>query len=108
MNAVNLGALLTFVFITTFTPGPNNISSSSMGILYGYRKSLRYLLGITLGFFLIMVSSALISRTLYTLFPWLETVMRVIGAVYILWLAYKTLKSSYQFSSDASPTLGFR
>lgn len=108
MNAVNLGALLTFVFVTTFTPGPNNISSSSMGILYGYRKTLHYLFGITVGFFLIMLSSALVSHTLYTLFPWLESVMRIIGALYILWLAYKTLKSSYQFSQEAAPTFGFR
>ena len=36
MESINLTALLTFVFITTLTPGPNNISSSSMGILFGW------------------------------------------------------------------------
>lgn len=107
METINLGAFLTFVFVTTFTPGPNNITSSSMGVMYGYRKTLRYLLGITLGFFVIMFLSGVVSRTLYAIFPSLEVVMRVVGATYILWLAYKTLKSSYNFSAEDAPALGF-
>ena len=107
METINLGAFLTFVFITTFTPGPNNITSSSMGILYGYRKSLKYMSGIVTGFFGIMFLAGIISQTLYAIFPSLESVMRIIGAVYILYLAYKTLKSSYNFGEEASPVLGF-
>jgi cysteine/O-acetylserine efflux protein len=94
MSSINFGALLSFVLITTFTPGPNNISSSSMGILYGYQRSVNYLLGIASGFFGIMLLSGLISRTLYTLFPAIEGALRIVGALYILWLAYKSLKTS--------------
>lgn len=107
MDSINLGAMLTFVFVTTYTPGPNNITSSSMGILYGYKKTLHYMGGIAVGFFGIMLLAGLVSGTLYAVFPSLEAVMRVVGAGYILWLAYKTLKSSYQFSEDDSPALGF-
>ena len=35
--------LISFVVVTTFTPGPNNISSASMGVLHGYRKTLNFL-----------------------------------------------------------------
>ena len=107
MSPINYGALLSFVLITTFTPGPNNISSSSMGILYGYQKSLNYLLGITSGFFGIMLLSGIISRTVYALFPSIEAVLRIAGALYILWLAYKSLKTSYTFDVESSPPLGF-
>lgn len=107
METINLGAFLTFVLITTFTPGPNNITSSSMGVLYGYRKSLKYISGIVTGFFGIMFLAGIISQTLYAIFPSLESVMRIVGAGYILWLAYKTLKSSYNFAEDSSPVLGF-
>ncbi len=107
MGSINLSACLAFVFVTTFTPGPNNISSSSMGILYGYRRSIPYLLGIASGFFGIMMLCGVVSRTLYDIFPTLESAMRVAGAAYILWLAYKTLKSSYQYAADASAVLGF-
>ncbi len=113
MDSINFVGFLTFVVITTFTPGPNNISSSSMGVLYGYPKTLRYIGGIVTGFFVIMLVAGIISNTLYTILPSVETIMRIIGAGYILWLAYKTVKSSYQFSTDdnedehQSPTLGY-
>lgn len=108
MDAINLGAFLTFVFVTTFTPGPNNITSSSMGILYGYRSTLPYLLGIMMGFFGIMLLAGVISGTLYAIFPSLEAVMRFVGAAYILWLAYKTFKSSVKLETEAdTPVLGF-
>lgn len=107
MDAINLGAFLTFVIITTFTPGPNNITSSSMGILYGYRRSLIYIAGIVSGFFVIMFIAGIISRTLYSIFPSLEIIMRIIGALYILWLAYKTFKSSYNFSDEETTPLGY-
>ena len=107
MSPMNYGALLSFVLITTFTPGPNNISSSSMGILYGYQKSLNYLIGIASGFFGIMLLSGIISRTLYALFPSIEAALRIAGALYILWLAYTSLKTSYTFDLEKSPPLGF-
>jgi len=107
MEAINLGAFFTFVIVTTYTPGPNNITSSSMGILYGYRKTINYLIGICVGFFGIMLLSGIVSGSLYAIFPSLEMIMRITGSGYILWLAYKTLKTSYQFSSDESPILGF-
>jgi len=107
METINFGAFITFVLVTTFTPGPNNITSSSMGVLYGYRKSLKYMSGIVTGFFCTMFLAGIISQTLYAIFPSLESVMRIIGAGYILYLAYKTLKSSYNFGEDSSPVLGF-
>jgi len=111
MDTINIAGFITFVVITTFTPGPNNITSSSMGVLYGYRQTLRYIAGIVTGFFGIMFTAGVISNTLYTLLPSLEIIMRLLGAGYILWLAYKTVKSSYQFESDednTSPALGYR
>lgn len=107
METVNLGAFLAFVLVASFTPGPNNITCSSMGILYGYRQTLKYIAGILTGFTLLAILSGLISGTLYALIPSLESIMRLVGAAYILWLAYKTWKSSYQFSEEESPALGF-
>ncbi len=107
MDAIDLVALASFVFVTTFTPGPNNITSASMGLVYGYRKTLNYLLGVTAGVFLIMLVSALVSRLIYALLPSLETPIRFLGAAYILWLTYKTLQSSYQQSGDEPKAFGF-
>jgi cysteine/O-acetylserine efflux protein len=100
-------ALISFVVITTFTPGPNNITSASMGVLYGYRKTLNYLAGIVAGFFLVMLLCGWISTTLLQFLPSFENILRVVGATYILWLAYHTFKASYAFDEDQQIQLGF-
>ena len=100
-------ALASFVIVTTFTPGPNNISSASMGILYGYKKSFKYLLGISAGFFMVMIISGWVSATLLEVFPSFESALRIIGAVYILWLAWHTLKASYSFEEKEQILFGF-
>lgn len=107
MPSLNLLPLLSFVLITTFSPGPNNISSASMGVLYGYRKTLRYLTGITFGFAGIMLLCGLISSALLRALPSFEVVLRVVGACYILWLAYETLRASYSFGNGNQMLLGF-
>ncbi|SHL15955.1 cysteine/O-acetylserine efflux protein [Desulfatibacillum alkenivorans DSM 16219] len=100
--------LASFVAATTFTPGPNNISSASMGVLYGYRKTLPYLTGIALGFLPVQLLSALASSTVLSLLPSVEPVLRLLGAAYILWLAYGTLRVTYDFSHSHQPVLGFK
>jgi len=50
--------LVVFVLITTFTPGPGNIASAAMGMMYGYRRTLRFLSGIVAGYLLIMLLCA--------------------------------------------------
>jgi len=92
---MNLIPLISFVIITTFTPGPNNISSASFGMTLGYKKTLSYLLGIMIGFFFVMLVCALLSNTIVKLIPVIENYFKYIGAAYIVWLAWETLKTDY-------------
>jgi cysteine/O-acetylserine efflux protein len=107
MMDINFVAFLSFVFITTFTPGPNNVSSASMGVLYGYRDTLKYMLGIVTGFFLVMLLCGWTSTVLLKVLPSFETALRFIGAGYILWLAFETLKTSYTFQESNQSPMGF-
>ena len=100
-------SLASFVVVATFTPGPNNISSASMGILYGYRRTLRYLLGIVVGFFIVLLLSGWVSSFLVSTFPAFDGVLRIIGALYILWLAWHTLRASYTFEEEEQKPMGF-
>lgn len=92
--------LISFVIVTTFTPGPNNISSASMGVLCGYRKTLNYLAGIASGFFVVMMACGYLSSALLTVLPTMEIYLRWIGAGYILWLAWGILRSDYSASES--------
>ena len=65
----NFAAFVSYVLITTFTPGPNNIMSMSNASRYGFKRSIMFNVGVFLGFFLIMALSALFSVALYGLIP---------------------------------------
>jgi threonine/homoserine/homoserine lactone efflux protein len=101
----NVSAFISYVLITTFTPGPNNIMSMSNASRYGFRKSMRFNIGIFFGFLIIIGLSSLFSVTLYKVLPTIKPVMTVIGAAYILWLAWKTYKSdpSSQLEGGGQP-----
>ena len=99
--------LLSYVLISTFTPGPSNISSSSLGVLYGFRRTLPYQAGLAAGVFVMMLAGGLLSGSLLSRFPVLEPALRYAGAAYILYLAYGLLRASYAFAERPTPPLGF-
>lgn len=89
----NLSAFLSYVFITTFTPGPNTIMSMTNGTRYGFIKGFPFNAGVFLGFFIIMSLCSFFSVVLYNLIPSVKPVMTYVGAAYILWLAWKIYSS---------------
>jgi cysteine/O-acetylserine efflux protein len=105
--SIPLFSLLSYVLISTFTPGPGNISTASTGVLHGYRRTLNYQTGLAVGVFLMMLLSGWLSTTLLGIFPALEPALRFIGAGYILYLAVEILKASYTFTEKKVKPLGF-
>lgn len=99
--------LVSFVLISTFTPGPSNISSSSLAVLYGFRRTVIYQAGLAAGVFLMMLAGGLVSASLLGWFPALEPALRYVGAAYILYLAYGILRASYGFAQHKTTPLGF-
>jgi threonine/homoserine/homoserine lactone efflux protein len=89
----NVAAFLSYVIVTSFTPGPNNIMSMSNASRYGFWKSIWFNVGIFCGFFIILALSSVFSVTLFDLIPTFKPLMTFVGAAYILWLAWKTYKS---------------
>ncbi len=105
--STNLFPLLSYVLISTFTPGPSNISSASLAVLHGYENTLNYQGGLAAGAFFVMLLSGWISAALLGIFPVLEPVLRYVGAGYILYLALGILKASYTFADQDMKPLGF-
>ena len=85
---MNFAAFFSYIFLTAFTPGPNNIMSMSIAGKYGFWKGLRFNWGVFFGFLFVMTGCAVFTRFLYSFIPVLEPVMIYVGAAYILWLAW--------------------
>src|SRR3954447_12186160 len=98
MMPLDIFPLLAFVLISTFTPGPSNIASASMGVLHGYKHTLNYQVGLAAGVFFVMLVSGWVSSALLRIVPALEPALRYIGAGYMLYLAFAILKASYMFT----------
>lgn len=99
--------IISYILISSFTPGPSNISSASLAVVHGYKSTLRYQTGLAAGVFLLMFLSGWLSTTIVKTFPAFEPIMRYVGAAYILYLAFGILKASYTFTEKDSKPLGF-
>lgn len=98
----NATAFLTYIVITSITPGPNNIMSMSNASRFGFRRSMPFNFGVWLGFTIVMLACTVFSATLQTVVPVIKPAMLVVGAGYILWLAWKILNSSTEVSETTS------
>ena len=89
-------AFFSYVIVANLSPGPNAILSLSNAGRYGLKKALRFNLGIAAGVFVVLLLCGGFSLTIVRLFPPVQSALVWIGAGYILWLAWQTLKSSPQ------------
>lgn len=85
---------LSYAMVTAVTPGPNNIMSMSNAGRVGFRKSFPFNLGIWAGFSVVMLICTFFCNMLSEIIPKIKTPMLTIGALYMLWLAWNTLKDS--------------
>ena len=100
---------LVYVLVTTFTPGPNNIMAMTNGIHYPYLKLLKFLAGIFTGFFVVMLASGLLNVALTSLLPSLESWLKVLGVLYLLYLAVHVARSKpIEEEAGKSPFNTFR
>ncbi len=86
-------AFVGFAFVTSVTPGPNNTMLLASGANYGFVRSLPHMLGVSLGCLLMLVLVGLGLGGLLARFPMAYTVLRYVGAAYLLLLAWKIARS---------------
>ncbi len=87
-------AILVFAVSTTVTPGPNNIMILSSGVTYGVKRSLPHLMGICIGFPLMIVAVGLGFYSVFESFPIFHELIKIIGLSYLLYLAWKVATAS--------------
>ena len=78
----------TFALSMSGTPGPNNVMVASSGATFGFARTLPHLIGVAIGFPIMLVAVALGAGHLLQAVPVLHTVLKWVGAAYLLWLAW--------------------
>lgn len=82
-------ALLGFAFVTSVTPGPNNMMLLASGVNFGFRRTVPHMLGISAGHSLMVFLVGLGIAGLFRAFPLSVTMLKVVSVGYMLWLAWK-------------------
>ncbi|NJS38573.1 MAG: LysE family translocator [Rhodobacteraceae bacterium] len=95
-------ALLGFAFVTSVTPGPNNMMLLASGVNFGLRRTVPHMLGISLGHALMVFLVGLGLAGIFTAWPPALTVLKVVSVAYMLWLAWKIAHSAAPGTGRAS------
>lgn len=84
-----LTALTVFAFVSSSTPGPNNLMLMASGANFGYRRTIPHMLGISIGFMVMLFAVGAGLVQLFDQFPVIYTVLKIVSILYMLWLAWK-------------------
>ena len=83
-----------FWFVTAYTPGPNNVVASYSGFNFGIAKTIPHILGVTLGFTSLVLFLTIGLINIFKLFPIIKLIIKYLGTLFLLYLAYKISFSS--------------
>ncbi|MBB3992539.1 threonine/homoserine/homoserine lactone efflux protein [Sulfitobacter undariae] len=89
MTYETLTALAIFAFVSSATPGPNNLMLMASGANFGFRRSIPHMLGISIGFMLMVFAVGAGLVQIFDQFPVIYDILKVVSVVYMIWLAWK-------------------
>lgn len=95
-------ALVGFAFVTSVTPGPNNLMLLASGANFGFRRTVPHMLGISLGHALMVLLVGLGVGGIFAALPALGAALKVAAVIYMLWLAWKIARSAPPEEGDAA------
>ena len=100
-------ALISFYFVMYVTPGPNNAMVLTSGIKFGFLKTIPHMSGITIGHVLQTIVVCLGLGKIFQIFPEIQDILKIICALYLLYLGYKIIGSFSKIKNDESRPLKF-
>lgn len=97
-------ALIAFAFVSSVTPGPNNMMLLASGANFGFRRTLPHMLGIGIGFtvMILLVGVGLIG--VFDTFPLTYDILKAASLGYMIWLAWKIANASLPATDDSQTT----
>lgn len=89
-------SMVGFLWVAAITPGPNNMLLTSAGANFGFMRSIWLMLGIMLGMQSMLLLVAFGVGGLILIYPSLHLILKILGSLYLLWLAWKIATSAYE------------
>ena len=89
-----LAGLVLFSFVSSITPGPNNLMLMASGANFGFRRTLPHMLGVGLGFTAMVTLVGLGLLGLFEAYPLSYDVLKVFSVIYLVYLAWKIATSA--------------
>ncbi|MHA6264663.1 LysE family translocator [Arenibacterium sp. CAU 1754] len=94
MNSELLFGLILFAFVSSITPGPNNLMLMASGANFGFRRTLPHMMGVALGFVFMILLMGLGLGQLFDLYPVSHTILKIVSVLYLGYLAWKIAHSA--------------
>ena len=82
-------ALVVFAFVSSITPGPNNLMLLTSGVNFGFRRTIPHMLGIGAGFVALLLGVGFGLGALLSAYPQLHLALKIAGGAYLLYLAWR-------------------
>ena len=97
--------LALFAFVSSITPGPNNIMLTSSGIAFGFTRTIPHMLGITFGFGVLLALCAVGIGGLILALPSAQLLLKVLSSGYLLYLAWqlRSMAFNHENTGNAKP-----
>ena len=85
--------LLILCIVQSGTPGPNNIMLTASGKNFGYIKTIPHMSGVVLGFLSLIIVFGLGLTVIFSKYPIIQFILRIVGSIYLLYLSYRIYTS---------------
>ena len=82
-------SLSLFMFVLSFSPGPNNIVASHSGFNYGIKKSVPLILGVIFGFTTMLALVNFVLINIFNIYPIIQKILVICGSIFLIYLSYK-------------------
>ena len=102
-----LFALISFYFVMYVTPGPNNAMVLASGLRFGFLRTIPHMSGITIGHIIQLILVCFGLGKIFQIFPQIQNILKVLCAIYLLYLGYKIIGSFNKIKEDGSKPLKF-
>ena len=98
-------AFATYSFVMSITPGPNNVMLTASGATFGFRKTVPHILGVSAGFSVVLLAVCAGLDALFNRWPEIQTVLRWLGAAYLIYLGWRILRSGEAQAAESRKPL---